>query len=187
MNVAFIPVRGGSKSIPLKNIKKFAGKPLVYWCVSAANNASHVDLVVVATDSKQIKEYVAGLNLPKVYIYDRLPENATDTASTESVMLEFLQAKHNDICLKQEDNFICNIISICVVLLGDGRGRFQNQTYSLWSLYDCQLYGGTRLGHGSSSPIGTVLHLLYQIRRDCHCHQPNGSTRCNRLRWNGVV
>ena len=106
MNIAFIPVRGGSKSIPLKNIKKFAGKPLVYWCVSAANNASHVDLVVVATDSKQIKEYVAGLNLPKVYVYDRLPENATDTASTESVMLEFLQAKHNDICLKQEDNFI---------------------------------------------------------------------------------
>ena len=106
MNVAFIPVRGGSKSIPLKNIKKIAGKPLVYWCVSAANNASHVDLVVVATDSKQIKEYVAGLNLPKVYVYDRLPENATDTASTESVMLEFLQAKHNDICLKQEDNVI---------------------------------------------------------------------------------
>ena len=29
MNVAFIPVRGGSKSIPLKNIKPISGKPLV--------------------------------------------------------------------------------------------------------------------------------------------------------------
>ena len=27
--VAFIPVRGGSKSIPLKNIKDIAGRPLV--------------------------------------------------------------------------------------------------------------------------------------------------------------
>ena len=29
MNIAFIPVRGGSKSIPLKNIKDISGKPLV--------------------------------------------------------------------------------------------------------------------------------------------------------------
>lgn len=36
MMVAFIPVRGGSKSIPLKNIKPICGKPLVYWTVKAA-------------------------------------------------------------------------------------------------------------------------------------------------------
>ena len=43
MNIAFIPVRGGSKSIPLKNIKPFAGKPLVFWTVMAANNAKNID------------------------------------------------------------------------------------------------------------------------------------------------
>ena len=37
MNIAFIPVRGGSKSIPLKNIKILNGKPLVYWTLKAAN------------------------------------------------------------------------------------------------------------------------------------------------------
>ena len=37
MNVAFIPVRGGSKSIPLKNIKRIAGKPLIYWTAKAAS------------------------------------------------------------------------------------------------------------------------------------------------------
>jgi N-acylneuraminate cytidylyltransferase len=36
MNVAFIPVRGGSKSIPLKNIKPISGKPLVNGTVKAA-------------------------------------------------------------------------------------------------------------------------------------------------------
>ena len=36
MNVAFIPVRGGSKSIPLKNIKIINGRPLIYWTAAAA-------------------------------------------------------------------------------------------------------------------------------------------------------
>ena len=35
MNVALIPVRGGSKSIPFKNIREIAGKPLVYWTAKA--------------------------------------------------------------------------------------------------------------------------------------------------------
>ena len=58
MTIAFIPVRGGSKSIPLKNIKHFCGKPLVYWTVKALENCCNVDKVVVATDSLEIKNTV---------------------------------------------------------------------------------------------------------------------------------
>ena len=47
MNIAFIPVRGGSKSIPLKNIKLLNGKPLVYWSAKAANDANFVDKIVI--------------------------------------------------------------------------------------------------------------------------------------------
>ncbi|WP_026474922.1 acylneuraminate cytidylyltransferase [Alkaliflexus imshenetskii] len=90
--VAFIPVRGGSKSIPGKNIREFCGKPLVYWLAEALSGSDYVDKVVVATDSKEIESVVANLNLSKVEVYQRKPENATDTASTESVMLEYLQA-----------------------------------------------------------------------------------------------
>lgn len=90
MNIAFIPVRGGSKSIPLKNIKVINGKPLVYWTAVAAANASCIDKVVVATDSPEIKACVSELGLPKTEIYDRLPANASDAASTESVMLEYI-------------------------------------------------------------------------------------------------
>jgi len=56
MNVAFIPVRGGSKSIPLKNIRPMCGKPLVYWTVKAACDCKFIDKVYVATDSEKIKE-----------------------------------------------------------------------------------------------------------------------------------
>ncbi len=94
MNIAFIPVRGGSKSIPLKNIKLLAGKPLVYWTALAASQALCIDKVVIATDSAEIKQTAQGFNLPKVEIYDRRAENATDTASTESCMLEYLRAAH---------------------------------------------------------------------------------------------
>lgn len=101
MNIAFIPVRGGSKSIPLKNIKILNGKPLVYWTTKAANDADCVDKVIIATDSEEIKNVVQNFDLSKVEIFDRNPENATDTASTESVMLEFISQSN----LNPEDNF----------------------------------------------------------------------------------
>ena len=101
MNIAFIPVRGGSKSIPLKNIKIINDKPLVYWTAKAANDAECIDRVVVATDSAEIRETVLGFGLEKVVVYDRDKENASDTASTESVMLEYLG--NSD--LKCEDKF----------------------------------------------------------------------------------
>lgn len=92
MTLAFIPVRGGSKSIPLKNIKLFCGKPLVYWNVAALQNAPLIDKIIVATDSPIIKETVASFGFDKVIVYDRKAENACDTASTESVMLEYIEA-----------------------------------------------------------------------------------------------
>lgn len=96
MNIAFIPVRGGSKSIPLKNIKLINGKPLVYWTVKAACECKYMDEVFVATDSKEIKEIVEGFKsgaesmmFAKLNIIGRSAESASDTASTEFTMLEF--------------------------------------------------------------------------------------------------
>ena len=88
--IAFIPVRGGSKSIPFKNIKPFCGKPLVCWNIEALENTFEVDEVVVATDSDKIEETVMAQHYHKTKIYHRSAENASDTASTESVMLEYI-------------------------------------------------------------------------------------------------
>ena len=89
MVVAFIPVRGGSKSIPLKNIKKIADKPLVFWAVKAANDCTYIDRVYVSTDSKEIADVVNEFRFEKVYIVRRSIKTASDDASTESAMLEF--------------------------------------------------------------------------------------------------
>ena len=100
-NIAFIPVRGGSKSIPMKNIKLLSGKPLVYWVAKAASDAKCIDKVIVATDSEEIKNVVRGFGLDKVEIYNRKAENAQDTSTTESVMLEYIKFAQ----LNNLDNF----------------------------------------------------------------------------------
>ena len=89
--VAFIPVRGGSKSIPLKNIKPFCGKPLVCWNIEALEVCGLVDEIIVATDSDAIEQVVTERHYTKTRVYRRSAENACDTASTESVMLVLLR------------------------------------------------------------------------------------------------
>jgi len=97
MNIAFIPARCGSKSIPFKNIKEFCGKPLVYWNLKALEKSANIDKIYVATDCKEIRDIVNNFRFSKVKVYNRDKENAIDTASTESVMLEFISKnKFND-------------------------------------------------------------------------------------------
>jgi N-acylneuraminate cytidylyltransferase len=102
MNIAFIPARCGSQSIPLKNVKDLCGKPLIYWSLKALSNSSNIDKIYVATDCNEIKEVVKGFHLKKVSIYNRNKVNASNTATTESVMLEFIDNNNFD----NEDLFI---------------------------------------------------------------------------------
>ncbi|ETJ37886.1 hypothetical protein Q604_UNBC07930G0003 [human gut metagenome] len=91
MNIAFVPVRGGSKSIKLKNIKLLNGRPLIYWTLDAASSCKEIDKIVVSTDSDEIRKCVELYNSNKIEIFNRSKENATDTASTESAMLEYAE------------------------------------------------------------------------------------------------
>lgn len=74
--LALIPARGGSKGIPRKNIRNFAGYPLIAWSVAAAKQSSLVTRVIVSTDDEEIaavaREY--GAETP----FLRPPELAQD-------------------------------------------------------------------------------------------------------------
>lgn len=54
--LAIIPARGGSKSIPRKNIRAFAGYPLIAYSIAAGLAAQTVSRVIVSTDDEQIAE-----------------------------------------------------------------------------------------------------------------------------------
>jgi len=91
MVVSFIPLRGGSKSIPLKNVKLLNGKPLASYCIEACIESRFVDEIVIATDSAEIINIINERDYPKVKIYKRDEDNARDESSTESVMLEYIE------------------------------------------------------------------------------------------------
>ncbi len=85
---ALIPMRGGSKSIPNKNIKLFGGKPLCAWVLDAVKNSKFIDEIYVSSDSNRILEIVEKIN-KKVNLLKRSPSLAKDKTSTEEVMLDF--------------------------------------------------------------------------------------------------
>lgn len=87
--VALMPLRGGSKSIPDKNIRPLAGRPLFAWSLGAALDSGCFDAVYVATDSESIRDSVEKTFPDGVLFAERSPGSATDEASTEQVMLEF--------------------------------------------------------------------------------------------------
>lgn len=63
--IAIIPARGGSKTIPRKNIKPFNGKPLIYYAIAEAKKSQYPSRVLVSTEDREIaqiaREYGAGV------------------------------------------------------------------------------------------------------------------------------
>lgn len=88
-NIAFLPLRGGSKSILLKNIKPLNGRPLAYYALDAAVACPHLEVVVVATDNDEIKTVIQQYSSDKLLIVGRSEPVSTDTAPTIDVLLEF--------------------------------------------------------------------------------------------------
>ncbi len=86
--LAIIPARCGSKGIPGKNIRPFAGKPLLAWSVEAAKNSRYITETVLSSDCDEILEVgerygVKPLKRPK--------ELATDSAPSEPLILDAIE------------------------------------------------------------------------------------------------
>jgi CMP-N-acetylneuraminic acid synthetase len=148
--VAFIPLRGGSKSIPLKNIAPLAGKPLAFWAIEAALGCQAIEQVYVATDSHEIAHAIARLHHPKLTIISRSPESATDTASSESALIEFC-----------ENNTFKNVVFIQatspLVTTSDLTGALQKYTHdhfdSLLSVVHQKRFYWQHDSSGLASPL----------------------------------
>jgi len=84
MKIAVIPARGGSKRIQKKNIREFAGKPIIAWPISVALESGLFDQVVVSTDDTEIAEVArrAGAFIPFV----RPEQLSDDFADTRAVV-----------------------------------------------------------------------------------------------------
>lgn len=83
--VAVIPARGGSKTVPGKNLRDLAGKPLIVWTLELAASIPEIDRVIVSTDSAEIA-LVAHEQGAETYL--RPASLATDTALVLDAVLD---------------------------------------------------------------------------------------------------
>lgn len=81
-----IPARGGSKGIPHKNIKPFAGRPLIAYSLEAARARTDDAHIILSTDDERIAEVAKELGYDTAY--RRPAELATDTAGSREVILD---------------------------------------------------------------------------------------------------
>ena len=87
--VAIIPARGGSRRIPHKNIRVFAGLPMIVHSIRAAQKAGVFDRIIVSTDSEEITEVAKqyGADVP----FRRPAELADDLTGTDAVIVHALK------------------------------------------------------------------------------------------------
>ena len=86
--IAVIPARGGSKSVPGKNIRPLGGKPLLAWSIDVAQQVTEIDRIIVSTDDAQIAS-VGRTHGAEVYA--RPPHLATDEALVIDALKDLLQ------------------------------------------------------------------------------------------------
>lgn len=93
-SIAIIPARGGSKSVPRKNVRPLGGVPLIGRTVSAALHALGEGNVFVSTDDNEISRVARNFGAAVV---PRPESLATDTASSEAALnhaLEYIAEEH---------------------------------------------------------------------------------------------
>jgi len=102
--LALIPARGGSKGIPRKNIRSFAGYPLIVWSIAAGLQAHTVNRVIVSTDDDEIaalaREY--GAETPFMRPHELAQDRTNDLPVFEHALkwLEDIESYKPDIVIQ---------------------------------------------------------------------------------------
>lgn len=114
-NLAIIPARAGSKRIAGKNIRDFAGRPILAWSVDVALKSGLFAQVMVSTDDEAIAQIAreAGAQVP----FLRSPKNADDHATIADVLKEVVSslAESN----QRFDNICCLFATAPFVIAED--------------------------------------------------------------------
>jgi len=89
MRLLVIPARGGSKRIPRKNIKQFAGRPIIAWAIEAATQSGAFDEIVVSTDDDEVAQVARdwGASVP----FMRQSQLANDHTGTRAVVTDAIE------------------------------------------------------------------------------------------------
>ncbi|GGF52224.1 pseudaminic acid cytidylyltransferase [Alteromonas lipolytica] len=114
MNIAVIPARGGSKRIKGKNVRPFAGKPLIAYSIAAAKAAGVFDEIIVSTDSAEIARVAtaAGATL----VIERPESLADDYTGTTPVVRHAIETYTS---ASGSPDYVCCIYATAPFLNGE--------------------------------------------------------------------
>jgi len=102
--LALIPARGGSKGIPRKNIRLFAGYPLIAWSIAAAKQSELVTRIIVSTDDEEIAEVARewGAETPFLRPAELAQDKTTDLPVFEHALkwLEDVEGNRPDVIVQ---------------------------------------------------------------------------------------
>jgi N-acylneuraminate cytidylyltransferase len=94
--LAIIPARGGSKSIPRKNLYPIAGKPLIAYSIQHAMESKYINRVIVSTDDKEIADISQkfGAEVPFIRPVEFSQDHSLDIEVFDHA-LRWLKKNHN--------------------------------------------------------------------------------------------
>jgi len=94
--LGIIPARGGSKSIPGKNIKDFLGKPLMAWTIETAKKSGVLDRLIVSTDDRKIADIAGKYGVEVPFIRPaKLARDSTPTLPVLQHAVKWLEDNEN--------------------------------------------------------------------------------------------
>lgn len=165
---AVILARGGSKGIPLKNIKMLAGVPLIGWVIRAAADSGVFHSIWVSTDHDEIEKVAEKWGAK---VHRRSPEVSKDTSTSLETLQEFSK-------LHPEVRIICNIQATSPCL----------HPYHLKQAVEMI----TEQGYDSVFSVARRHHFRWQEvkKGECTCTKPLNLNPCKRPRrqdWDGEL
>lgn len=101
--VGIIPARGGSKTVPRKNIKPLSGKPLIYYTIREAKKSSYLSRIIVSTEDKEIAEIASNYGAE---VMERPEELAGDDTPTLPVLQHILG------CLAEKEDYRPEVVVV---------------------------------------------------------------------------
>ncbi len=151
--LAVIPARGGSKRIPRKNIRMFAGKPMIAYAIEAARASGLFGRIVVSTDDSEIAAAAAAAGAEVPFI--RPADLADDMTPTVPVVAHAIAA-----CEAQGKHYQ----SVCCIYPGVPLLQWQDLATAL-----------TQLEQGDAAYVFPVVAFPSPIQRALR-RQPDGRT-----------
>lgn len=114
MRIAIIPARGGSQRIPRKNIKDFAGKPMLAHSIEVAQKSGVFDRIIVSTDDDEIAQVALeyGAEVPFLRPSELADAHTGTTEVVRHVIEELGQSG-------QVPTYVCLIYATAPLLLAD--------------------------------------------------------------------